>query len=83
MKMNLEHRTSNIEHSTSDGIGDRVCFVHHSPPPWANDEQSRRHFDCHPGLRLLRSLTLDYYRSPFQGCEMVSIQRLHPRGGCL
>ena len=99
MSMKRKHPTSNIQHRTSkvrDGneLSYRVlraiargCFVRHSPLPGANDEQSRLVWDCYPGLRLLRSLTLGYHLSPFQGWELVGaklsglIQRWNLRGG--
>ncbi len=72
---NIERRTPN--ESFGNGLGyrvwemvGRVCFVRHSPLRGANDEQSRFIWGRYPGLRLLRSLTLGYYLSPFQGLEI-------------
>jgi hypothetical protein len=82
MIVHWEHRTSNIEHPTSNvrygnelscRFGDtvvRVCFVRHSPLPGANDEQSRHIWNGYPGL-LPRSLTLGYHLPPFQGLGIV------------
>jgi len=86
MNFHWEHRTSNIEHPTSNvvcgndliyRIWDTVVrggFVRHSPPPGANDEQSRHVWNRYPGLRLLRSLTLGYHLPPFQGLESVRLK---------
>jgi hypothetical protein len=101
MSIDWEHRTSNVERPTSnvswgnelsyrvENTIARVCFVRHSPLPGANDEQRRHIWNCYPGLRLLRSLTLGYHVSPFQGLEIVrpkvcdSIQLGSSRGGGL
>jgi hypothetical protein len=50
-----------------------VCFFHHSPLAGANDEKSTVYLILYPGLRLLRSLSLGYHLSPFQGLEWPRI----------